>query len=184
MVRIALDPVLGVQPGKNLLEEVGGIALGNAELSDPDGLAEGSVEVLEVGLEVLGLGPCVVVGDDKVDLAVAAAGDERLEPVDALSGLVAVGHSWGAEPEALLGKRLDVLAVSGNCAADVHVGASAADLIGLVEGQGVSNRVLLLGVGDVGKPTLGAPLLVGVEQGHVFEAERLAVDHGFPVVHP
>lgn len=127
VVRIALDPVLSVQPRKHLLEELIRVALGNTKLSDPDWLVEGGVEVLKVFLEVLSLVPGVVVSDDEIDLAVAAAVHELLEPVDALVGFVAVGNSWGADAETLSCKRLDVLAVGGDCGVDLDVGTSATD---------------------------------------------------------
>lgn len=124
VVCIALNPVLRIQPWQNLLQELIGIALGDTELSDPDVLAKGTVEGLEVVLEVLGFVPCVVVGNDEVDLAVTAASHELLEPVHALVGLVAVGDRWGADPETLLRQGLDVLSVSSHCVSDGNVGAS------------------------------------------------------------
>jgi hypothetical protein len=58
-------------------------------------------------------------------------------------------------------------------------------LVRLVERQHVRDLVVLLCVGDVVGPARGAPVLVGVQQGHVFEAvDRGTVDDGLPVVHP
>jgi len=91
VVSITLDPWLSVHPGKNLPEELVGVAFSDAKLGDPDGLVECGVEFLEVVLKVLGFVPGVVVGYDKVDLAVGAAGDEVLEPLYAFAWLVAVG---------------------------------------------------------------------------------------------
>lgn len=152
VVSVALDPRLGIEPGKDVLEELVGVALGDTKLSDPDGLVEGIVELVEVVLEVLGLGPGVVVSDDEVDLAVAAAVHEGLEPVDALAGLVAVGNSGGANAETLVGKGLDELAVGVDGSANVHVGASSTDLVGLVEAEDVGDLVVLAGVGNVVGP--------------------------------
>ena len=97
MIRIALDPILSVQPRQYLLQEGISVAGGDAELSDPDGLVEGLVEVDQIVLEVLGLVPGVVVGDDEVDLAVTATSNELLQPVGTLVGFVAVRHGRGAE---------------------------------------------------------------------------------------
>lgn len=152
VVSVALDPGLGIEPGKDVLEELISVALGDTKLSDPDGLVEGVVELVEIVLEVLGLGPGVVVGDDKVDLAVAAAVHEGLEPVDALAGLVAIGHSGGADAEALVGKGLDELAVRVDGSGNVHVGASTTDLVRLVEAEDVRDLVVLAGVGNVVGP--------------------------------
>jgi hypothetical protein len=59
------------------------------------------------------------------------------------------------------------------------------NLIRLVEAEDVLDVVLGASIGDVQSPALSAPLLVGVEEGNVFEAlDRFAVDDGFPVVHP
>jgi len=91
VVSITLDPWLSVHPGKHLPEELVGVAFSDAKLGDPDGLVESRVEFLEVVLEVLGFVPSVVVGHDKVNLAVGAAGDEVLEPLYAFAWLVAVG---------------------------------------------------------------------------------------------
>lgn len=124
MPRIALDPVLAIHPGHDLLEELGRIALSDTELSNPHGLVEGLVEGLQVVLEVLGLVPGVVVGDDVVDLAVGAAGHELLQPVDALVGAVAVGHRWGTDLQ-VAGEGLDVLLVGLDGVVDGHAGATA-----------------------------------------------------------
>ena len=124
MVRIALNPVLAVQPRQDLLEELSSVTLSDTELGDPDGLVEGLVEVDEVVLEVVGVVPGVVVGHDEVNLAVAAAIHEALEPVDALASLVTVGHRGGADAETLLCQWLDVLAVSSHCVTHRNVGTS------------------------------------------------------------
>jgi hypothetical protein len=59
------------------------------------------------------------------------------------------------------------------------------DLIRLVEAEDVLDVILGTSIGDVLSPALSAPLLVGVEEGNVFEAlDGCAVDDGFPVVHP
>jgi hypothetical protein len=122
VVGITLDPR---HPWKDLLQELLCVALGDTELSDPDGLVESVMEVLEVLLEVLGLVPGVVVGNDKVDLAVTASIHELLEPVDTLAGFVAVGDGWGADAKTFGCERLDVLAVSCYCSIDIDVGTSA-----------------------------------------------------------
>lgn len=184
MVRIALNPVLAVQPRQNLLEELIGVALADTELGDPDGLVEGLVESLEVVLEVLGLVPGVVVSDNEVDLAVAALAHELLEPVDALVGFVAVGDSRRAKAEALFTERVDVLLVGRNSAADIHVGASTANLVWLVEAQDVGDLVFLLRSSNVGEPSLRAPLLVGVEERDVFAVDGLSIYDSLPIVHP
>lgn len=151
MVSVALDPWLSIHPGKDLLEELVGVARCNAKLGDPDGLVEGVVELAEVVLEVLGLVPGVVVGDDEVDLAVAAAVHEGLEPVDSLAGFVAVGNGWRTDTE-ITSKGLDELAVSADSSSDIHVGASTTDLVGLVEAEKGGDFVVLAGVGDVFGP--------------------------------
>jgi hypothetical protein len=127
VVRIPVDPLGLVQPGQDLLQEGIGIALAgvDAELGDPDRLLEGVMELGEVVLEVLGVVGAVVVRDDKVDLAVAAAGHELLEVADALGLLAAVGHGGRANLESLAGKGLDELPVRGNGLVDGNVGASA-----------------------------------------------------------
>ena len=82
------------------------------------------MEVREVVLEVLGLVPGVVVRHDVVDLAVGAAGHELLQPVDALVGAVAVGHSWGTNLQVTC-ERLDVLLVGCDGVVDGHAGTTA-----------------------------------------------------------
>lgn len=137
VVGIALNPVLGVEPGKNVLEELVGVALGDTKLGDPDRQVESVVELGEVVLEVLGLVPGVVVGDDKVNLAVTAAAHEGLEPVDSLVGLIGVGDGWRANAKTLASKGLDKTLVSLNGSSNVHVAASTTDLVWLVEAQDV-----------------------------------------------
>lgn len=116
MVGVPLDPLGLVQPRQSLLEEGISVTLAwiHAKLSDPDGLVEGVVELGEVVLEVIELVPCVVVGDDEVDLAVAALGHELLEVVHALVGLLGVGNGGRADLEALCSEGLDVLLVGCN----------------------------------------------------------------------
>ena len=64
-------------------------------------------------------------------------------------------------------------------------GGDVPALVRLVERQHVRDLVVLLCVGDVRGPARGAPVLVGVQERHVFEAvDRGAVDDGLPVVHP
>jgi hypothetical protein len=95
VVGITLDPFSLVQPRQNLLQESISVTLArvDTELGEPDRLVEGLVELGEVVLEVLDVGPGVVVGNDEVDLAVAAARHELLQVVDALVGISAVGNS-------------------------------------------------------------------------------------------
>lgn len=180
MVGITLNPILLVHPRKNLAKESIDIALTrvDAELGDPDGLVEGLVELGQVVLEVVGVGPGVVVGDDKVDLAVAAAGHELLEVVDTLVGLVTVSDSRRADLKTLAGEGLDVLLVGGDGGVDVHAGSSTTlkhvsedcgtcgtmdspNLVRLVEAQDVLDIVLGASIGNVGRPAGGAPVLVG-----------------------
>jgi hypothetical protein len=127
VVGVPLDPLSLVQPWQSLLKESISIALAgvDAELSDPDRLVEGVVELGEVVLEVLELVPCVVVGDNEVNLAVTALSHELLEVVDALVGFGTVGHSRRADLETLAGKRLNVLLVGSDGLVDRDVGASA-----------------------------------------------------------
>ena len=103
VVSVALDPGLGIEPGKDVLEELISVALGDTKLSDPD-------------------------------------------------GLVAIGHSGGADAEALVGKGLDELAVRVDGSGNVHVGASTTDLVRLVEAEDVRDLVVLAGVGNVVGP--------------------------------
>jgi len=70
----------------------------------------------------------------------------------------------------------------GSC--DVHVAASATNLVWLVEAQHVRDPVVLASIGDVVEPGLSAPLLVGVKQRNVFEIDGLAVNDCLPVIHP
>lgn len=184
VVGVALNPGLGVEPGKNLLEELVGVALSDTKLGDPDGQVEGVVELGEVVLEVLGLVPGVVVGDDEVDLAVAAAAHEGLEPVDSLVGLVGVGDGWRADAETLTSQGLDKTTVGVNGSSDVHVAASATNLVWLVEAQDVRDLVVLAGIGNVVCPGRGAPVLVGVKQRNVFKIGGTAINDSFPVIHP
>lgn len=58
------------------------------------------------------------------------------------------------------------------------------DLVWLVEAENVGDLVLLLSVGYVVEPALGAPLLVRVKQRHIFEVDWLSINDGLPVVHP
>jgi hypothetical protein len=126
VVGVPLDPLSLVQPWQGLLKESISITLAgvDAELSNPDGLVEGVVELGEVVLEVLELVPCVVVSDNEVNLAVAALSHELLEVVDALVGLLGVGNGGRANLEALLGQRLNVLLVGCNSLVDGDTGAS------------------------------------------------------------
>jgi hypothetical protein len=184
MVSISLNPWLSVQPRKDLLQELVRVALGNAELGDPNRLVEGGVELLEVGLEVLSVVPGVIVGDDEVDLAAVAAFDELLEVVDALASGVGVGDGWGTDTKSLFGEGLDVLLVGCDGSGHVDVGASATDLVWLVEAENGRHFVLLLRSSNVVEPALEAPVLVGVEQGDVFKVDSLAINDRLPVVHP
>ena len=142
------------------------------------------MEGLEVVLEVVEVVPSVVVGDDKVDLAAGALGDELLEPVGALVGFLGIGDSGRADADVLLGEGLDELLVGCDSGGNIHFGTSATGLVGLVEAQDVRDLVLLLGSGEVGGPALSAPLLVGMEQGNVFDVNGLAINDRLPVVHP
>jgi hypothetical protein len=127
MVSIPLDPLGLVQPGQNLLQEGIGITLTwvDAEFGDPDGLVEGLVELGEVVLEVVGVGPGIVVGNNEVDLAIAAASHELLEVIYAFVGLVTVGDGGRADLQTGAGKGLDVLLVCSDGLVDGDVGASA-----------------------------------------------------------
>lgn len=128
MIGITLNPVLGVEPWKDLLKESVRVALGDTKLSDPDWLVEGLVEVDQVVLEILGLVPRIVMGNDEIDLAVAAACHELFQVVDALVWLIAISHCWGADPEALCGQRLDVLLVSCNGFSNGNVAATTTEV--------------------------------------------------------
>jgi hypothetical protein len=127
VVGVPLDPLSLVQPGQHLLQESISITLTrvDAKLGEPDRLVECLVKLGEVVLEVINVGPCVVVGDNEVDLAVTAASHEALQVVDALVGISAVGYSGRADFEALGSKGLDVFLVCGNSLVDGNVGASA-----------------------------------------------------------
>jgi hypothetical protein len=184
MVSISLNPRLSVQPRKHLLQELVRVALSNSKLGDPDGLVEGGVELLEVGLEVFGVVPGVVVRDDEINLATVAAFDELLEVIDALASCVGVGDGWRTDTKSLFGEGLDVLLVGCDGSAHVDVGASATDLIWLVEAEDGRHLVLLLRSSNVVEPALEAPVLVGVEQRNVFKIDSLAIDNRLPVVHP
>lgn len=205
MVGVPLDPLGLVQPGQNLLQESIGVALAGvyAKLSEPDRLVEGVVELGEVVLEVLDVVPSVVVGNDEVDLAVATLSHELLEVVDALVGLLGVGNGRRTNLEALRSQGLDVCLVGRDSLVDGNAGASSTvelldacacrmdqmqdlpDLVWLVDAQDVLDVVLGASIGDILRPTLGAPLLVGVKKRNIFEtAEGFAVDDSFPVIHP
>jgi hypothetical protein len=97
MVSIPLDPILGVHPRQHCLQESIGITLTRVDtkFSDPHGLLEGVVEVLEVRLEVVDLVPRVIVGDDEVDLAAVTASHELLEVINTFVGLVFAGVGDG-----------------------------------------------------------------------------------------
>jgi hypothetical protein len=77
------------------------------------------------------------------------------------------------------------------------------NLIGLVEAQDVLDVVLGASIGDILGPSLSAvipsqwlcfiqsvyqdlpPLLVGVEEGDVFEAlDGFSINHSLPIIHP
>lgn len=206
MVSITANPLSAVQPRENFLEESISVALAriNTKLSNPDGLVEGLVELGEVVLEVVGVGPGIVVSDNEVDLAVRALCHELLEVVDALVGLVAIGYCGRADLKSLASERLDVLLVRFHSVVNRHVGTSATNgklaarqknmecamrdlpgLIRLVEAEYVFDVVLALCVLDVLFPTLSAPLLVGMKKRNEFESsDWFAVDDCLPVVHP
>jgi hypothetical protein len=125
VVSVALNPWLSVQPRKDLLQESVRVTLGDAELGDPDRFSKGGVELLEVGLEVLGVIPGVVVDDNEVDLAAGAGSQKLLEVVDALTRCVGIGDSWGTDPQSLFSQGLDVLLVGCDSSLHIDVGASA-----------------------------------------------------------
>tara|TARA_R110002003_G_scaffold59_11_gene5298 strand:- start:3932 stop:5029 length:1098 start_codon:yes stop_codon:yes gene_type:complete len=205
MVSIPLDPLGLVQPGQNLLQEGIGIALTwvDAEFGDPDGLVEGLVELGEVVLEVVGVGPGIVVGNNEVDLAVAAASHELLEVIYAFVGLVTIGDGGRADLQTGAGKGLDVLLVCSDGLVDGDVGAAATvvsqnyddntrllslnlpRLIRLVEAEDIFDIVFGACVGDVLRPARCAPVLVAVEERNIFKTrDGLAINDGFPVIHP
>jgi hypothetical protein len=127
VVRIPVDPLSLVQPWHHLLQESVSIALARVDtkLSDPDGLLEGVVELDEVVLEILCVGPGVVVGDNEVDLAVTAPSHELLKVVDALVGFGTVGYGRRANLEARGGEGLYVFLVRGDGLVDGYVATSA-----------------------------------------------------------
>lgn len=127
VVRIPVDPLSLVQPWQHLLQESVSIALARVDtkLSDPDGLLEGVVELDEVVLEILCVGPGVVVGDNEVDLAVTAPSHELLKVVDALVGFGTVGYGRRANLEAGGGEGLYVFLVRGDGLVDGYVATSA-----------------------------------------------------------
>lgn len=184
VIGITLNPILRIQPWENLGEELSSIALSDTELGDPNGLVEGFVEVDEIVLEIFGLVPGVVVSDNEVDITASALSHEFLEVVDAFARLVAVGDGRRTDAETLSSKGLDVLLVSSHGVTHGHVGATTTNLVRLIEREDVRDLVLLLGSGYVRGPALSAPLLVGVEQGNVFEIDGLAINDCLPVIHP
>jgi hypothetical protein len=132
VIRIPVDPFSRVHPRQHLLQESINISLTrvNTKLSNPNRLLERVVELGEVVLKIGDVGRCVVVRDDKVDLAVAAASHELLEVVNALVLFGAVGHGGRADFETRVGQGLlDVLLVCRDGLVDGHVGASAAVVV-------------------------------------------------------
>jgi hypothetical protein len=126
MISVTLNPLLLVHPWQYLCQESAGITLArvDAEFGYPDRLVESLMELNKVVLEVIGIGPGVVVSDNKVDLAVRASSHELLQPVHALVGLVTVGDSGRANLQALSSERLNVLLVGGNGLSNGNVGTS------------------------------------------------------------
>jgi hypothetical protein len=201
VVSIPLDPRSRVQPREYLLQELIGITRSDTEFSDPDGLVEGVVELLEVVLEVLGLVPGVVVGNDEVDLTVGTAVHEGLEVVDALVGFVGVGDGRRSDSQTLLGKWLDQLLVFLDGDVDGNVGTSATtdvlgvtrclrychdlpDLVWLIEAEDVLDGIFLDSGVDIVSEARSAPILVAVKERNIFEVQRCTIDDGFPIIHP
>jgi hypothetical protein len=201
VVSIPLDPRSRVQPREYLLQELIGITRSDTEFSDPDGLVEGVVELLEVVLEVLGLVPGVVVGNDEVDLAVGTAVHEGLEVVDTLVGFVGVGDGRRSDSQTLLGKWLDQLLVFLDGDVDGNVGTSATvdvlgvtrclrychdlpDLVWLIEAEDVLDGIFLDSGVDIVFEARSAPILVAVKERNIFEVQRCTIDDGFPIIHP
>lgn len=185
-VGVALDVVLGVEPGDHLLEEgllLGGRARGG-ELGDPDGsVAASCVGVGDVALEVRGLaGSGVPVDGDEVDGAGGAGAEEALEPAEAHARVgAAVGHRRRAElglPGILL--HVGLVPRGGGLVAQVRLRGK----VGLVEAEEVGGAGGD-GAAGCGVPARGGPVAEAPEHRHEFEArgDRAAGARG-PVVAP
>lgn len=130
----------GVELGHVLLEEVGLLLAGaeRSELGEPDGLVTADlVSLLEVGEEsvtILSLG--VPVNGAEVDLAATRDGlagvHERLEPLETLTRVTAVGDGRGTD-ENLSTVRVHPLGVGGSSLLRSH--GSLASMVGLVEAE-------------------------------------------------
>jgi hypothetical protein len=188
-VGIASHVGLRVQPRHHLLEEVGRLRrvpategaakreLGHPDFADAvlvgqvDGLADKVLEVLRR--------LAVPVHRQPADVAFPARIHERLQPVEALSRSVAIGHS-GADERSLAGIRRDVVQVGRDSIRRGHVGLVRH--VGLVEAQDV--------LASAGKHRLDgrappAEHLASPEHGNVLEAGgQDPVGQHVPIIRP
>lgn len=188
-VGVTSDVGLRVEPRHDLLEELGsrrGITAVHGavegELGEPD-LVD-AVLVAEVdglgdeALQVLGL-VAVPVDANGADVAVRAAVHERLQPVETLAGIVAVGDR-GADECGLAGVRRDVLLVGLDSFGGGHAGL--AGVVGLVEAKDV---VAAAGEGGLDRRRPAAEHLAAPELGYELDALwDEAVGEHVPVIRP